>query len=505
MFTEYRDTLMALSAALSGETSICTLHGGASRGARVTGPRAVCRRPGADADCDRRRRRRAEPAARVPSGRACGAAVVARAPGTTQRPRRPSWAASTRARVASAGRSLARGADHRRVGGSSRPHAGGRCRCRDAGVPVAAHAVEPSALDPGVVRAGGEDDAEEVAEELERVRRLVSRLHERSWNSREVARCGPIFRGAASGAWPGGLPPGATIVCLLPASTRGSRPVLIPVHVVDGAPSAWPPIAVVAGTGTRGGQHRGVTRPARRAHRRASCTGARVAGTRAAGAGTCRRPLARLALRAPHRTHRRGGTRWRRGTDATAPAEVDRAWRRRRPGSRSGPGVAGGLTCQRRSPGHCCRPNISVRPATIARRCPCRRLARTARCARRSGSTLGPATHPAHVFASAVRPLVQWLGWPSPCPARVAAGDLAGLCPRSVARRSGRPRRRAAWPRQGRVARSDERRADARPPVAARHRRASRFVSLTACEARAAGSSTSISTSARAMRRRWRG
>ncbi len=59
------------------------------------------------------------------------------------------------------------------------------------------------------------------------------------------------------------------------------------------------------------------------------------------------------------------------------------------PGSRSGPRIAGGLTCQRRSPGHCCRPNISVRPAAIARRCPCRRLARTARCARRSGTLLG--------------------------------------------------------------------------------------------------------------------
>ncbi len=38
------------------------------------------------------------------------------------------------------------------------------------------------------------------------------------------------------------------------------------------------------------------------------------------------------------------------------------------------------------------------------------------------GATLGPATHPAHVYATAVRPLIQWLGWPAPCPALAATG-----------------------------------------------------------------------------------
>lgn len=37
-----------------------------------------------------------------------------------------------------------------------------------------------------------------------------------------------------------------------------------------------------------------------------------------------------------------------------------------------------------------------------------------------SGS-LGPASHPSHVHAVAVRPLLAWLGWPTPCPA--AHGD----------------------------------------------------------------------------------
>ena len=42
VFTEYRDTLMALSAGLSEETSVSTLHGGASRGARAVALAQFC-------------------------------------------------------------------------------------------------------------------------------------------------------------------------------------------------------------------------------------------------------------------------------------------------------------------------------------------------------------------------------------------------------------------------------------------------------------------------------
>ena len=50
------------------------------------------------------------------------------------------------------------------------------------------------------------------------------------------------------------------------------------------------------------------------------------------------------------------------------------------------------------------------------------------------GGALGPASHPAHVFAVAVRPLIQWLGWPSPSPASVAIGRA--LCFSLVASRA---------------------------------------------------------------------
>ncbi len=45
-------------------------------------------------------------------------------------------------------------------------------------------------------------------------------------------------------------------------------------------------------------------------------------------------------------------------------------------------------------------------------------------CALRSpvGGTLGPASHPAHVFAVAVRPLIRWLGWPSASLASTSIG-----------------------------------------------------------------------------------
>lgn len=38
------------------------------------------------------------------------------------------------------------------------------------------------------------------------------------------------------------------------------------------------------------------------------------------------------------------------------------------------------------------------------------------------GASLGPASHPTHVLAIAVRPLVRWLGWPAPCPNPTSVG-----------------------------------------------------------------------------------
>ena len=313
----------------------------------------------------------------------------------------------------------------------------------------------------------------EVAEELERVRRLVSactRARGPPWSVGDADRS---CRGDASGRGRAVCLRGATIVCLLPAvhsrvttgADAGPRR--------DDGPSAWPRHRGGCPSMARAAaQHRRVTRRVQRAHRRASCAGAGVARTRAAGAGARRRPLARLALRAPHRTHRRGGTRRRRGTDRQHQQRLTELGEGRRPRSRGGPRVAGGLTCQPRCPGHCCRPSISVRPATIARRRPVvaagayRALRGAGRRQPRAGDPSGACLRVGCAPAGPVARMAVAVSGP------VADRPVAGLC--LVASRADPvalvvvPYGRA----QSRVARGDERRADARPPVAARHRRA---------------------------------
>jgi superfamily II DNA or RNA helicase len=245
VFTEYRDTLTALSAALSVETSICTMHGGASRGAREL---ALAR----FADGQARVLIATDVAAEgLNLQHACRLVVHVELPWSPARLEQRNGRVDRlgQRRRVHVWRLLGDREHERRVVAAL---AARLSRMRAAGVdvgafgmPVTADAVEPSAIDSGVVRAGEEDDAEEVAGELERVRRLVSR-----WTS---ARGAPVRSAMRTDlpwrrvrAWPGGLPVGATIVCLLPASTRGSRPVLIPVHVTmmgrpPGPPSRWLP------------------------------------------------------------------------------------------------------------------------------------------------------------------------------------------------------------------------------------------------------------------------
>ncbi len=133
-------------------------------------------------------------------------------------------------------------------------------RMRAAGVDIgtatwswAAPTHEPSAVDSAIVQPGPEGNAAQVAEELARVRRLVTR-----WTGAggaRTARATPTsLPWRRVRAWPGGVPPGATIVCLLPSSARGSRPVLRPVHIAftcrpPGRPSRWlPELARLAAT-----------------------------------------------------------------------------------------------------------------------------------------------------------------------------------------------------------------------------------------------------------------
>jgi len=245
VFTEYRDTLMALSAGLSAETSVSILHGGASRGARAV---ALAQFGGGQA----RMLIATDVAAEgLNLQRACRLVVHVELPWS------PARLEQRNGRVDRLGQRRPVHVWHllgnprheaRIIAGLSARLARMRAAGLDVatlGMPLATPANEAPVPDPGVVRPGGDDDAERVAEELARVRRLVGACA-RARGSHGVSPVRTALPWRCVRAWPGGLPSGATIVCLLPASTRGSRPVLVPVHVSlagrpPGRPSRWLP------------------------------------------------------------------------------------------------------------------------------------------------------------------------------------------------------------------------------------------------------------------------
>jgi hypothetical protein len=111
--------------------------------------------------------------------------------------------------------------------------------------PLAPLADETAGPDQGLVLPAVQGDVNQVAEDLSRVRALVTACTRSQGNH---------LAGSARSALPwrrvrpcqGGLPPGATIVCLVSASTRGSRPMLVPMHVrlathPPERPSRWLP------------------------------------------------------------------------------------------------------------------------------------------------------------------------------------------------------------------------------------------------------------------------
>ncbi len=183
VFTEYRDTLMALSAALSGETSICTLHGGASRGARELALAQF-------ADGQARMLIATDVAAEgLNLQHACRLVVHVELPWSPARLEQRNGRVDRlgQRRRVHVWRLLGDRGHERRVIAAL---AARLSRMRAAGVdvgtfgmPVTADAVEPSAIDSGVVRDGGEDDAEEVAGELRAGASPRQWLDERSWNS----------------------------------------------------------------------------------------------------------------------------------------------------------------------------------------------------------------------------------------------------------------------------------------------------------------------------------
>jgi len=254
VFTEYRDTLMALAAALSSETSVVTLHGGADRAARAS---ALARFAGGHA--------RMLIATDV-AAEGLNLQDVCRLVVHVELPWSPARIEQRNGRVDRLGqrrrvhiwRLLGDARHESRILDSLSARLG---RMRAAGVDVATSAGswatpanEPPPAIPAVVQPGPDGNATQVADDLARVRRLVTR-----WTGAEGTRVTrmtpPWLPWRRVRAWPGGLPPGATIICLVPSSSRGSRPVLWPVHVAftarpPGRPPRWlPEVAHLAVTG----------------------------------------------------------------------------------------------------------------------------------------------------------------------------------------------------------------------------------------------------------------
>ncbi len=242
VFTEYRDTLTALSAALAAETSVATLHGGLTAGARAS---ALAQFTAGQA--------RVLVATDVAAEglnlqHACRLVVHVELPWSPARLEQRNGRVDRlgQPRRVHVWRLLGDLRHESRVlaGLSARV-----ARMRADGIDLAAWGIpaRPEPLDPpdlgtGAWQHAAADDSQEVAEQLARIRRVLAICARRPSPGPAAIRAGlPWVRARR---WPGGLPRGVTVVCLLPASARGSRPVLLPVHVAltgrpPGSPSRW--------------------------------------------------------------------------------------------------------------------------------------------------------------------------------------------------------------------------------------------------------------------------
>lgn len=239
VFTEYRDTLLALADALASEGAVATLHGGLGVAARAA---ALARFASGDA-----RVLVATDVAAEGLNLQHGCRLVVH----IELPWSPARLEQRNGRVDRLGQTR-RVHIWRLLGDprhESRVLAGLSARIarmRAAGIDVAACGVPPPAPEPptaptGVVPAAA-DDSNEVAQQLARVRRLLAACTRVPAGRPAVRRRALPWLRARRLA--GGLPQGVTVVCLLPSSVRGSRPVLVPVHVAltqrpPGSPSRW--------------------------------------------------------------------------------------------------------------------------------------------------------------------------------------------------------------------------------------------------------------------------
>ena len=245
IFTEYRDTLLALSAALAAHATVEVLHGGCNRAARVS---ALAR----FGDGHARVLVATDVAAEgLNLQHACRLVVHVELPWS------PARLEQREGRVDRIGQ-MRRVHVWRLLGDplhESRIIAAlsaRLARMRASGVEVGTlgrltppPAQEHLPADPGVVLPAPADDAECVAGMARRLRRLVAACS-RASGTRHASRARSSLPWRPVRRWAGGLPSGVAVICLLPASTRGSRPELFPVHVAMSArppdpPSRWLP------------------------------------------------------------------------------------------------------------------------------------------------------------------------------------------------------------------------------------------------------------------------
>lgn len=240
VFSEYRDTLLPLAMALSDQTPVVTLHGGSSPAMRATTLAQF-------AD----RRARVLMATDV-AAEGLNLQHTCRLVVHVELPWSPARLEQRNGRVDRLGQPRRVHVwrllgdplhESRIIAALSARLARMRAAGFDLGGLGASLAHQPADLDQRAT--AGDDDAGRVVEDLARLRRLVAACT-RPQTAHSTAGTRSALPWRRVRRWPGGLPPGATIVCLLPASARGSRPVLLPFHVAmsrrpSGSPSRWLP------------------------------------------------------------------------------------------------------------------------------------------------------------------------------------------------------------------------------------------------------------------------
>lgn len=256
VFTEYRDTLTAMAGALAPLASIERLHGGLDPASRERAVDAFTRGDArvllatdvAAEGLNLQRRCRLVVHVELPWSPARLEQRNGRVDRRGQRRRVHIWRLLGEAghesrtlarRAARARRMAADGIDTRSLGLPAGDDEA------DAGPPVAVHAIAGA----------GWDRAASVADLLTRMRGVL-----RHARRPPAARPRPeraALRWCHLRRWPGGLPPGVTVVLLWPSGPVGTCPSLLPVHVAltrwpAGSPSSWlPGVAAAAAAACR--------------------------------------------------------------------------------------------------------------------------------------------------------------------------------------------------------------------------------------------------------------